>query len=223
MDTPSLAPSLALDANKIIEPSARTRLMLVAMQQIAELGFKGVTVRGIAAAANVSPGLIKHHFASKEGLRDAVDAHFLQRSKGAFERIATRTKGTDLAGFAEYEHEWLTRYADEWPHFTAYMRRAIMEQNPWGKKLVRNYYDSLRTLFDRYDVQGRIRSDADRVWIPLIYMFLIMGPLVMDGHIKDMLGRSPYEPEIWERFLKTVDMMMWQGIGNPSQSGGVPQ
>lgn len=38
-------------------------------------GMNGTTVRAIAADAGVSPGLVIHHFGSKEGLRQACDQH----------------------------------------------------------------------------------------------------------------------------------------------------
>ena len=50
--------------------SARRRSLL-----FAERGPDRVTVRDVAAAAEVSPGLVMHHFGSKAGLREAVDEH----------------------------------------------------------------------------------------------------------------------------------------------------
>ena len=44
-----------------------------AMGLFAARGVAGVTVRQIASAAGVSPGLVMHHFGSKEGLKEAVD------------------------------------------------------------------------------------------------------------------------------------------------------
>jgi len=48
-----------------------------ALRLFAEHGPGAVSVRQIAAAAGVSPGLIVHHFGSKDGLRDAVDQYVL--------------------------------------------------------------------------------------------------------------------------------------------------
>lgn len=55
--------------------TTRARIRDAAMEAFAKQGFRGATVRGIAAAAGVSPGLVQHHFATKEALRDACDAH----------------------------------------------------------------------------------------------------------------------------------------------------
>jgi AcrR family transcriptional regulator len=194
----------------------RSRLLRVAMRQIAAQGFDGVTVRSIAAEADVSPGLIKHHFGSKEGLRDAVDALFLQRSSAAFERAMAATQGMDPEGVAEYEKAWLVRYSEEWPDFVAYLRRAILEASPWGQSLFRRYYESIRHATDRWDVAGRIAPDVDRLWLPLLYAFLLLGPLVLDPHIQAMLGKSTYEPEMWTRYQRAFHSLFWQGAGKRS-------
>src|SRR3954453_251108 len=46
---------------------------------MAERGIEGATIREIAQAAGVSSGLLRHHFGSKEGLRDACDEFALNQ------------------------------------------------------------------------------------------------------------------------------------------------
>jgi AcrR family transcriptional regulator len=58
--------------------TARARLRGAAISLFAEKGF-GVSMREIANEVGVSPGLVVHHFASKQGLRDACDAAVLER------------------------------------------------------------------------------------------------------------------------------------------------
>jgi AcrR family transcriptional regulator len=55
--------------------TARARIRDAALVQFAERGVKGATIRGIAEAAGVSPGLVQHHFGSKEALREACDTY----------------------------------------------------------------------------------------------------------------------------------------------------
>ncbi|MET0434632.1 MAG: helix-turn-helix domain-containing protein, partial [Cellulomonas sp.] len=55
--------------------TARARIRDAALRLFADRGIEGVSVRDIAAAAGVSAGLIRHHFGSKDGLRDACDSH----------------------------------------------------------------------------------------------------------------------------------------------------
>jgi AcrR family transcriptional regulator len=193
----------------------RDRLILVAMRLFAEKGFDGVTVRDISAAADVSVGLINHHFASKEGLRQAVDEYFIARTSAAIDRAIEATSNLDPEKVGEYERQWIVKYADEWPDFVAYLRRAIMDASPWGEALFRRYFDSIRAMIDRFDAAGKVGPDTDRLWFPLIYLFILMGPLILDPYIKNMLGKSTYEPEMWARFQRAATTLVWRGAGAP--------
>lgn len=57
--------------------TARARIRDAAMRHFAEEGFEKATIRGIADTAGVSSGLIRHHFGSKEALRDFCDEYVL--------------------------------------------------------------------------------------------------------------------------------------------------
>lgn len=192
----------------------RDKLLLVAMHLFAERGFDGVTVRDISTAAGVSVGLINHHFRSKEGLRQAVDDYFINRTGAAIERALESSHNLDPDLLAEFQRKWIVKYRDEWPEFVAYLRRAIVEASPWGETLFRRYHESIRRMIDKFDAAGRISPETDRFWLPMIYMFVLMGPLILDPFIKNMFGRSVYEPEMWARFQKAFTSLVWNGIGN---------
>ncbi|MGW7532741.1 TetR/AcrR family transcriptional regulator [Amycolatopsis sp. NPDC054798] len=55
--------------------TARARIRDAAMRHFGEHGFERATIRGIAMEAGVSLGLVRHHFGSKQALREACDAH----------------------------------------------------------------------------------------------------------------------------------------------------
>lgn len=55
--------------------TARARIRDAALRYFAEFGFERATIRDIARAAGVSPGLLRHHYGSKEDLRRACDAY----------------------------------------------------------------------------------------------------------------------------------------------------
>ncbi len=64
----------------------RARIRDAGLRLFSERGTEGATVRDIARAASVSPGLVRHHFGSKEGLRAACDAFVLERGTEIKER-----------------------------------------------------------------------------------------------------------------------------------------
>jgi AcrR family transcriptional regulator len=55
--------------------TARARIRDAAIALFAERGIGPATIRDIAQAAGVSSGLLRHHFGSKEGLRQACDEY----------------------------------------------------------------------------------------------------------------------------------------------------
>jgi len=59
--------------------TARARIRDAAIDLFAERGFGQATVRDIAQAAGVSSGLLRHHFGSKDGLREACDEYAMAR------------------------------------------------------------------------------------------------------------------------------------------------
>ncbi|GAA4574963.1 TetR/AcrR family transcriptional regulator [Planotetraspora kaengkrachanensis] len=58
--------------------TARARIRDAALRHFGEHGFDRATIRGIAETAGVSSGLVRHHFGSKQGLREACDDYLLK-------------------------------------------------------------------------------------------------------------------------------------------------
>ncbi|GGO61958.1 TetR/AcrR family transcriptional regulator [Nonomuraea cavernae] len=58
--------------------TARARIRDAALRHFGELGFERATIRAIAETAGVSPGLVRHHFGSKQALREACDDHLVK-------------------------------------------------------------------------------------------------------------------------------------------------
>jgi AcrR family transcriptional regulator len=69
--------------------TARARIRDAAIEQFAERGFDRATIREIARAAGVSPGLVRHHFGSKDELRRACDAYALDALRGYLDHALT--------------------------------------------------------------------------------------------------------------------------------------
>ncbi|MGD0065162.1 MAG: helix-turn-helix domain-containing protein, partial [Streptosporangiaceae bacterium] len=55
--------------------TARARIRQAALRHFAEQGFQRATIRKIAQTAGVSPGLLRHHFGSKDDLRKECDEY----------------------------------------------------------------------------------------------------------------------------------------------------
>lgn len=69
--------------------TARARIRDAAMTHIGEHGFERATIREIAETAGVSLGLVRHHFGSKQALREACDEHLMKTMRRLHEQAAS--------------------------------------------------------------------------------------------------------------------------------------
>jgi AcrR family transcriptional regulator len=92
--------------------TARARIRDAAIDLFAEKGIGPATIRDIAQAASVSSGLLRHHFGSKEGLRDACDDYAMARVATITAEMAARGGIGDTAflGVVHPEVMLLQRY-----------------------------------------------------------------------------------------------------------------
>jgi len=64
-------------------------------KQFAHSGYRGVSLREVAAAAGVHPNTIQHHFGSKHGFFEAVVCRWDQELMNRVARIAPEEPGAD--------------------------------------------------------------------------------------------------------------------------------
>jgi AcrR family transcriptional regulator len=119
-----------------------------AMRLFADRGTAAVTVREIAAAAGVSPGLVMHHYGSKNGLKEAVDRRavaFFEEMLGEFARIG------EEGGSASLAELFAARLEDE-PEMVEYVRRLLLDGGDAGDALFSKLFDAttagIRSLVD---------------------------------------------------------------------------
>ena len=190
------------------------RLIKVAMKLFAERGFDGVTVRDIAAEADVSVGLINHHFGSKVGLREAVDRYFLSQFEEVLFAEAPRARPEALESLdsvTSWIEDWIDRHIEDWETSKAYMRRAMLEGSDWGGGLFERFYQVVRTSVDRMDADNKLRPDVDRLWLPLLIMYLELGTLLLEPYVERVLGKSGFERELWRRRHRAYVDLVFRG------------
>jgi TetR/AcrR family transcriptional regulator, regulator of cefoperazone and chloramphenicol sensitivity len=209
-----MAKSAAKKAKPVEQANGKLRLIKVAMRMFADKGYDGITVRDISAAADVSVGLINHHFGSKEGLREAVDRYFIEQFEEVLfeKRPAPTSTDEDIAQSVEFTENWINRHIDDWDLTKAYMRRALLEGSDWGAGLFDRFYNVARTAVDRSDADGSIRPDVDRLWLPLLVMYLELGTLLLEPYVERVLGKSGFDRELWRRRHKAYIDLIYRGV-----------
>lgn len=197
----------------------RARLITTALRLFAQKGFDGVTVRDIAAASDVSVGLINHHFGSKEGLREAVDDQFIKQFEEAllFSYQFEGDRKPTPEDYAATVDEWISRHKDDWPDTTGYFRRALLEESDWGYALFARFYAIVQQSVTKMDAEGAIAPTVDRLWLPFLMMYLELGTMLLDPYIKRTIGKSGFELDLWRRRHRAYSDLIRQGV-TPSEA-----
>ena len=165
--------------------TARARIRDAALRYFGEHGFERATIRGIAEAAGVSSGLVRHHFGSKQALRDACDEYLSRTLRRLSERVQADTTLTDLDYLADLRVS-LARYQQ-------YLARALSEggARPLFDEMVRLSEERLAEADgaspEPPDVSARARATIGTA--------MALGVAVLHQHVSRSLGVDMYSPE----------------------------
>jgi AcrR family transcriptional regulator len=132
--------------------STRARIRDAAMAVFGEQGF-GVGVRAITAAAGVSPGLVNHHFGSKDGLRRACDDQVREVvRKAKLEYIQHPSPKGLLQLLAEIE---------DFAPYLAYLMRSLQAGGPLTVELFEHAVSDVESYLTVGVGNGSLRPPTD--------------------------------------------------------------
>ena len=143
--------------------TAKARIRDTALLLFTERGPERVTVRDVAAAAEVSPGLVMHHFGSKAGLREAVDEHVAD----AFDAILDKLTDGDLreafgGGNATSLAEAFVAGFPPGSPLPDYLRRLWLTNDPTGDRVFQRWLAVSERVLVAMEAAGIARPSKDR-------------------------------------------------------------
>ncbi|NYI40115.1 TetR/AcrR family transcriptional regulator [Demequina lutea] len=178
------------------DTTARAKIRDCALRLFGEHGPDAVTVRDIAACARVSPGLVLHHFGSKQGLREAVDAHVMSIFDAM---LASAAEDPDafasgepqaVAGFAEM-------FASQIPAdspIPGYLRRLLLSGDPVGRHLFRQWFQLTLSATDIMSANGNLQPTPDRDALAAFLLVNDLAMILLHDHVADAIGTDPLSP-----------------------------
>jgi AcrR family transcriptional regulator len=181
------------------DQTARANIRDCALALFAEHGFDVVTIREIAACADVSPALVLHHYGSKEGLREAVDAYVA----GAFD--AMLTQGAEAWDMANPEAsvglgEMMLRSLPAGTPIPSYLRRLLLSGDPVGGQLFRRWLGMTIALDERLIAAGMMRPTDDPEARAAFLMVNDLAMVLFRPHLVDAIGLDPLTPTGMKRW-----------------------
>lgn len=181
--------------------TTRARIRDAAITLFGQQGFVRATVRDVAAAADVSPGLVIHHFGTKDGLRRACDTHVLETASES-----ASAKSQDPTGLRDALAEYLAN-PTEYEHELAYIRRAMVDDSAAGDSLFDAYFQlTLQILHDGARA-GTMRQVDDPEATAALMVTQSLGLLVLGRHVARGLDQEGFGVETIDRLaVPAVDL-----------------
>ena len=171
-----------------VEAQGRRQLLKAGMKLFAERGFAAVGLREIGAEAGVSLGLVRTHFGSKDGLREAIDAYVLEEIRALYAAVLEHSSVEALEQAVEDALDWIPRDRDA----LMYARMSLMERTPGSQALFDEMLAVMRQFIDNNARLGFLQPDVDREWAAIYMVFDFIGPAIIEPFAKHTLGQSMY-------------------------------
>src|SRR6266536_2071230 len=156
--------------------TARARIRDAAMRLFTERGMNGTTIRDIAKAAGVSGGLVRHHFGSKEALRDACDAHALDRMMRIKEQAVLEGRMADPSFLPTVHPTVLALYR--------YFARGLLD----GSAAAASMFDEMVVLTEQWLERHHPGTATDLRAYAAVLVAMQVGMLGMHDHLSRALG-----------------------------------
>ncbi|MFC4906687.1 TetR/AcrR family transcriptional regulator [Actinomadura gamaensis] len=162
--------------------STYARIRNAALQGFADKGVAATTIRDVASAAGVSPGLVQHHFGTKAGLRKAVNDYVIAVAVETFRGLVrdddagdgdrgTGDGGNGDGGDGDGARVWgamgdtVTAWVGDNAVALRYLARALAEGDGEAARIFDALIEIARSgWLAPLDRAGRLRADADRDW-----------------------------------------------------------
>jgi TetR/AcrR family transcriptional regulator, regulator of cefoperazone and chloramphenicol sensitivity len=175
--------------------TARARIRDAAMRLFADQGGKATTIRAVAEQAGVAPGLVSHHFGSKQGLRDACDDYVLEYLREILKH------GVDEQGVAypAYLDSVYQGAAD----VMRYVARALVD----GSTAAATLFDNFVALTEEYLTNHpslRGASQAEPRTQAAVIVAMRLGVWVLHPHLLRALGADTLTPQLLARLSAAV-------------------
>ncbi|MGN5381159.1 TetR/AcrR family transcriptional regulator [Streptomyces lasalocidi] len=177
-------------------PDDRTTRAVIrdeALGLFAAHGPDTVTVRQIAAAADVSPGLVVHHFGSKEGLRREVDQYVLDVFEAMLGEL-TGESGAELldpgTGASSLSEVFARHLPDDSP-LPGYLRQLLLSDTDAGRLLFRRLYDLSRAALDGLAEAGLAAPGADPAVRAALLLANDLALFLLRDRLSEVLGTDP--------------------------------
>jgi AcrR family transcriptional regulator len=196
------------------------RIRYAALRTFASMGSEATSLRTVAEAAGVSIGLVQHHFGNKATLVKAVDNHVLA-VLGAM--MADPLPSPPADPIAEVCRRATMLIVQE-PVVVDYLGRSLIAGSEIGTVIFDGMVAIGKAQWNQLKKHHVARADLDDTWCALNPLMLVLGIMLLRGHIDRQLP-EPFTTEAqqrrWEQaFTELIRAGQIQSGNRNGRSGG---
>ncbi|HTA13857.1 MAG TPA: TetR/AcrR family transcriptional regulator [Solirubrobacteraceae bacterium] len=188
------------------------RIRNAALEGFARDGVSATSIRNVAKAAGVSPGLVQHHFPTKAALSEAVNDHVVSIAVAAFADVPTARSTVDAS--TELGRR-VTALIREHPDALRYVARASSEADPGALELFDTFMSIAEKQWEQLAADGLLRADIDQQWTALNTIIFNLAPLLFQPALDRHLPHPFSSPQGLERWQNAGTKLFQHGIYKP--------
>lgn len=188
--------------------TAFARIRNAALDGFAQDGFAATSIRSVANDAGVSPGLVQHHFPTKDALRAAVDEHVLATATSYFAG-PYEASGPDVI---EQLGDRVTAHVRDHPSAMRYVARSAVDGDEAGLRVFEAFVGVSEAQWRRLADEGLLRRDVDLPWAALHVTVLNLATVLLEDAISRHLSEPFFSPEGLERWKAASTALFRQGV-----------
>lgn len=189
--------------------TASARIREVALELFSERGVAATSIRDVATQAHVSPGLVQHHFATKAGLREAVNDHVVALASEAFGDLPVDGDPTQIQ---RQMGDRVTAFVRDQSRALRYVARAVADRDEGALRIFDAFVALSAAQWKRFDEHGLLRPDADSDWAALHVVVLNLATVLMREAIERHLPAPFTDPDELERWNQASNALFQHGL-----------
>lgn len=183
------------------------RIRNAALEGFAAKGVGGTSIRDVAKAAGVSPGLVQHHFPTKAALRDAVDGYVIEAAREVWAEISDADDG--IAQGARQ----ITAFAREHPPALLYVARSAAEGDDAGLAIFDAFVDITEEQLGRLARDKVLDPELDQHETAVHLVVFCFGAFLFEAAIDRHLPQALRSPEGLDRWGEAAaDLLQRAGL-----------
>lgn len=192
--------------------TARAKIRNAAVAHFAREGFQRPNLREIAATAEVSAGLVIHHFGSKQGLRRACDEYVLgvlvRRARDA---SPDASSGAPPGASLDLLREFMSS-PETYAMHVRYMVRAVEEDSAAGNTFVTTLVEETEAIFRAGIADGSVRPSADLRALAVLNVVFSLAVLTMAPPLTRALGHEEFGADVLHRLAVPTLELFTRGL-----------